>query len=596
MSNYNKYITENFFIEGNIFTYTIDNSVSTTNFSNNDYLHKIFVKLKLPAIYSSSERQFKWIKYLGYNIIKSVKCTIKFNNSTTTTKDLYTYTEWLYIWNEINLSEEEKKIHYMLIGHTPELYDPALHNNNTYPVSHLNKKTYDWIINDTNTSQASYVTINNDYNYNKPPSIPETTLYIPLNFYFCNDINNILPLQNVMNIKINITFRPVNELYTVLLVPEDFVLNETTQNVSNTNFNNNIKLPSNINFTNNKIPNFTSNAHLESNSNIDNLSIFDVLLNKYRIKPLTTGNTAINNFILDPSSNPLNNNISNRSTNVNSLKIFYDNICDANISYNIINSNIPSKNKIKLTGLLNPVDSINVLNTSTYNDGSVKEARFIIIKKILNRISDQFFIIRHAERENKNDLLNFTNLDYNNTLEWDINSKKNNTISYSSNIELLSNSVWEHESTNSSIKIGINNIGVFYIKKHIQEDNVFKYVDILNYKSDNNNTIKNSIYNSNSSNIINEKILDKFKITIEDKTNQKFTITNQAESYNFYNKITLYKKYNNSIKGLYYINNTYNGLNNLEISLCNYNKININGSEEYKLLLFCIENVNIELN
>ena len=484
----------------------------------------------------------------------------------------------------------------MLIGHTPELYDPALHNNNTYPVSHLNKKTYDWIINDTNTSQANYVPVTNDYNYNKPPSIPETTLYIPLNFYFCNDINNILPLQYVKNIKINITFRPVNELYTVLLVPEDFVLDETTQSVSNTNFNNNIKLPSNINFTNNKIPNFTSNAHLESNSNIDNLSIFDVLINKYRIKPLTTGNTAINNFILDPASNPLNNNISNRSTNVNSLKIFYDNICNANISYNIINSNIPSKNKIKLTGLLNPVDFINVLNTSTYSDGSVKEAKFIIRKKILNRISDKFFIIRHAERENKNDLLNFTNLDFNNTLEWDISSKKNNTISYSSNIELLSNSVWEHESTNSSIKIGINNIGVFYIKKHIQEDNVFKYVDILNYKSDNNNTIKNSIYNSNSSNIINEKILDKFKITIEDKTNKKFTITNQAESYNFYNKITLYKKYNNTIKGLYYINNTYNGLNNLEISLCNYNKININGSEEYKLLLFCIENVNIELN
>ena len=174
--------------------------------------------------------------------------------------------------------------------------------------------------------QYTVYNIEDDYNYNKPPSINSKTLYIPLNFYFCNDINNILPLQNVMNIKINITFRPVNELYTVLLVPEDFVLNETTQNVSNTNFNNNIKLPSNINFTNNKIPNFTSNAHLESNSNIDNLSIFDVLINKYRIKPLTTGNTAINNFILDPSSNPLNNNISNRSTNVNSLKIFYDKI------------------------------------------------------------------------------------------------------------------------------------------------------------------------------------------------------------------------------------------------------------------------------
>ena len=53
------------------------------------------------------------------------------------------------------------------------------------------------------------------------------------------------------------------------------------------------------------------------------------------------------------------------------------------------------------------------------------------------------------------------------------------TISYSSNIQLLTNSVWEHKATSSSIKIGVDNLGVFYIKKHILDNNVFKYVDIL---------------------------------------------------------------------------------------------------------------------
>ena len=121
------YITEKFIIEtGDEFTYTINNNDNlNTTYSSNDYLHKIFIRLTLPAIYSSSYRQFKWIKYLGYNIIKNVKCYIKFKNTKNNEViNLYTYTEWLYIWNEINLSDEEKKIHYELIGHTPDLYDP----------------------------------------------------------------------------------------------------------------------------------------------------------------------------------------------------------------------------------------------------------------------------------------------------------------------------------------------------------------------------------------------------------------------------------------------------------------------------------------
>ena len=34
----------------------------------------------------------------------------------------------------------------------------------------------------------------------------------------------MLPLDYIKNIKISIVFRPVDELYTVLLQPEDFVL------------------------------------------------------------------------------------------------------------------------------------------------------------------------------------------------------------------------------------------------------------------------------------------------------------------------------------------------------------------------------------
>lgn len=591
----NLYETHKFIIEGDKFTYVLNNNTA----SSNKFLHKIFVKLTLPSIYSTKSRQFKWVKHLGYNIIKEVRCNINFKNTLTRTRDLYTYTEWLYIWNEINLSDEEKNIHYQLIGHIPELYDPANSNNrsNTYPSSHLNRETYKWIISDTNTKQANFVNITNDYNYNKPPSIPSKTLYIPLNFYFCNDIKNMLPLSIIDNIKITVSFRPVEELYTVLLQPEDFILDSNNQNISNSNFGVDVKLPNTINFVNNKIPNFTSNAHLESNTNINNLSMFDVLINKYEIKPLSTGNTAINNFLIDPSSDPKNNSITNISISVNSIITFYENICKTNITYNIVKYKAFEKNILKFNGLLSPVDLVNVLNTNTNEDGSVKQFKFILSKTTTNRVKEIFFVLRHAEREKKNDLLNFTNLDYNNKLEWDTSSKKNNTVSYSSSIELLSNSIWEHEANNTSIKLGIDNLGVFYIKKHIVENNIFKYIDILNYKAEEENLNRNSIYNSNSNKILNEKILDKFQLIVEDNNSLKYEITSNSEPYDFYNKLCIYKKYKKTIDGLYYINNIYpNGIKNIELSLCDFNKITINSSDEYKSLIFCIEEVNIDLN
>lgn len=601
MTNYNNsYITDKFIVEGNKFTYVIRNNNSNTIYTDKDYLHKMFIRLTLPSIYSTRNRQFKWIKYLGYNIVKDVKCEIKFKNTQeTVTKNLYTYTEWLYIWNELNLSDEEKKIHYELIGHTRELYDPTNSNNrnNTYPSSHLNRETYRWIISDTNTKQANFTNISNDYNYNKPPSIPSKSLYIPLNFYFCNNIEDILPLKYIEDFKIIVSFRPVEELYTVLLQPEDFILDSNNQNVSNSNFGTNIKLPNTINFVNNKIPNFSSEAHLNSNANVNNLSMFDVLINKYEIKPLSTGNTSINNFLIDSSSDPKNNDVRNINISVNSLVNFYDSICDANISYNIITYNVYEKDVINLSGLLNPINFSNVLNTNTDEDGSVKQSRFTLSKNTGNTVNETFFILRHAEREKKNDLLNFTNLDYNNNLEWDTSSKKNNTLSYSSSIELLSNSIWENEATNTSIKLGIDNLGVFYIKKHILENNVFKYIDILNYKAEDENLNRTSIYNSNSTKVLNEKILDKFKLTIEDSNSVKYEITNNSEPYDFYNKLCIYKKYTSTLQGLYYINNKYeNGINNIELSLCDFNKITINSSDEYKSVIFCIEEVNIDLN
>ena len=64
-----------------------------------------------------------------------------------------------------------------------------------------------------------------------------------------------------------------------------------------------------------------------------------------------------------------------------------------------------------------------------------------------------------------------------------------------------------------SIKIGIDEVGTFFIKKQILDNNIFKYINILEYKSANNtnNNTSNSRWNSQSQSIFNESIITRNK-------------------------------------------------------------------------------------
>ena len=62
---------------------------------------------------------------------------------------------------------------------------------------------------------------------------------------------------------------------------------------------------------------------------------------------------------------------------------------------------------------------------------------------------DIFFLLRHNERVNKNDLLNFTNLNFNNTIPW---KKYKNNI-FSNNINILGGTQWDTSLNSKGIKI-----------------------------------------------------------------------------------------------------------------------------------------------
>ena len=172
--------------------YTTETSTKVKIERDGDLVHSIYVGITIPSIYSTTEK-FQWVKHLGNNIIDRVAIYIN------GLKIDEHYGEWMHIWNELNLTDDKKKIYYELIGHTEEFYDPehAYKRNGFYP-------------------DSSLISTDN-LNYNKPPSIPSKTLYVPLNFWFCRNTGLALPLVSLQSseVELEIVFKPIYKLYTL---------------------------------------------------------------------------------------------------------------------------------------------------------------------------------------------------------------------------------------------------------------------------------------------------------------------------------------------------------------------------------------------
>merc|ERR1712054_734269 len=103
------------------------------------------------------------------------------------------YGDWMHIWNQLTLSKEQERGYYKMIG---------------------------------NTTQLTYVCDPDFANVDGPCSadgvrqvcaprnaLPETTLYVPLQFWYCRNPGLALPLIALQyhEVKINIDLRPIDE-------------------------------------------------------------------------------------------------------------------------------------------------------------------------------------------------------------------------------------------------------------------------------------------------------------------------------------------------------------------------------------------------
>ena len=167
--------------------------VTCTISRNGDLAYRTYLQVTLPEINqdmkgNAASVYARWLDFPGEQLIAQVEVEIGGQRIDRQ------YGDWMHIWNQLTLSSEQQRGYFKMIGHTTQLTyicDPAFAE-----------------INGPCASSGGPAQV-----CAPRKSLPETTLYIPLLFWFCRNPGLALPLIALQyhEVKINIDFRPIGE-------------------------------------------------------------------------------------------------------------------------------------------------------------------------------------------------------------------------------------------------------------------------------------------------------------------------------------------------------------------------------------------------
>ena len=129
----------------------------------------------------------RWLDYPGEQLISQIEVEIGGQRIDRQ------YGDWMHIWNQLTLSSEQKKGYQKMVGETTQL-------------TYLTDPTFADVEGPCDSNAPSQVCAPRN-------ALPETTLYVPLQFWFCRNPGLALPLIALQyhEVKINIDLRPIDE-------------------------------------------------------------------------------------------------------------------------------------------------------------------------------------------------------------------------------------------------------------------------------------------------------------------------------------------------------------------------------------------------
>lgn len=166
-----------------------------------DLLGGLYLTLDIPNIYSDEIDKFEWCDNLGTSMLDYISIFIGGQLIEKLTGDQ------IYINSKLSQTNEKLKGYSELTGNLSELQFPQLESEGVYPGYNTTQTT-------SNNTTSKW--------FNTYPTISARKIYIPLPFFFSNEIGCALPLISVLyqDIDIEIQLKPIKDLYTIQ-IPEN---------------------------------------------------------------------------------------------------------------------------------------------------------------------------------------------------------------------------------------------------------------------------------------------------------------------------------------------------------------------------------------
>jgi hypothetical protein len=152
---------------------------------NADMMYKTYLQVVLPQVTPTNGNRARWVNFVGHQLINMVEVEIGGQRIDRQ------YGDWMQIWTQLSTEAGSVRALNSMIGQTAALTFPTDTNGNAPPQPCS-----------ANGQLSSCGALS---------SIPATTLYVPLQFWFCRNPGVAIPLIALQyhEVRINVEFNPV---------------------------------------------------------------------------------------------------------------------------------------------------------------------------------------------------------------------------------------------------------------------------------------------------------------------------------------------------------------------------------------------------
>ena len=161
--------------------------VTCTLARNGDLAYRTYLQVTLPEIGQNQANYARWLDFPGEQMIAQVEVEVGGQRIDRQ------YGDWMHIWNQLTLSKEQERGYNKMVGNTTQL---------------------------TYITDPDFAAVDGPCDSNAPRQVcaprnalPETTLYVPFQFWYCRNPGLALPLIALQyhEVRINLDIRPIDE-------------------------------------------------------------------------------------------------------------------------------------------------------------------------------------------------------------------------------------------------------------------------------------------------------------------------------------------------------------------------------------------------